>query len=137
MADAKVKKYPYVDMHDFNCDHVMRMTEESFMTSVRKATEEALREGIKANSIIINDNMVRVPDSWFITPMGPRQIPAMICGLNVYLTPSELPDGYSFAVFEGPENRLAKFESIGMEPDELRKAAEIYRKIKEVESNGI
>lgn len=61
-------------------------------------------------------------------------LPTMFCGLNVYLTDDELPDGYSFAVFEGPDrsDRLEQFESIGMEPDELRKAAEIYRAIKEV-----
>ena len=40
-----------------------------------------------------------------------------------------------FALVRGPSenSRLAEFESIGMEPEELRKAAEIYRKIKEVE----
>lgn len=46
---------------------------------------------------------------------------------------TKLPEGYSFAVLEGPKDRLAQFEAIGMEPEELRKAAEIYRKIKEVE----
>lgn len=30
------------------------------------------------------------------------------------------------------DQRLADFESIGMEPDELKKAAELYRRVKEV-----
>lgn len=105
---------------------------EQFYEAVQRATAYAMREGIRANAIVINENMVKVPDAWIKTPMGARQLPRMICGLNVYLTTRELPDGYSFAVLEGHANRLEQFESIGMEPDELRKAAEIYRKIKEV-----
>ena len=50
----------------------------------------------------------------------------------MYFTKDELPENYSFAVLEGPDTRLAQFESIGMEPEELRKAAELYRRIKEV-----
>ena len=89
-----------------------------FADKILEARHAAMREGIKVNSVIINKNMVRVT-------------PTLFCGLNVYLSDKDLPDGYSFAVFEGPENRLAQFEAIGMEPDELRKAAELYRKIKE------
>ena len=115
-------------------DHIdpIKNQREQFFEAVQRATAYAMQEGIEANSIVINENMVRVPDAWIKTPLGARQLPRMICGLNVYLTTRELPDGYSFAVLEGPPNRLAQFESIGMEPDELRKAAEIYRKIKEV-----
>lgn len=141
MADAEVKKYPYVDMHEFNCDHAMRIVENDrnrFIESVQRATAYAFNKGIKANSIVINQNMVEVPSFTMCDPLGnPVVMPHMICGLNVYLTKDELPEGYSFAVLEGPNDRLAKFESIGMEPDELRKAAEIYRKIKEVENNGL
>ena len=104
---------------------------ESFYELVKKATAQAMSEGIKANSIVINENMVRVPETWIRTPLGARVLPRMICGLNVYLTTNELPENYSFAVLEGPNNRLAKFESIGMEPDELKKAAEMYRRVKE------
>ena len=62
-------------------------------------------------------------------------IPPMICGMNAYFTKNDLPEGYSFAMFEGrnvTNDRLAQFESIGMEPDELRKAAEMYKRIKEI-----
>lgn len=104
----------------------------SFIEMVKKATAQAMNEGIKVNSIVINENMVRVPEAWIRTPLGARMLPKMICGLNVYLTKDELPEAYSFAVLEGPNNRLAQFESIGMEPDELKKAAELYRRVKEV-----
>ena len=117
-------------------DHIDTWIEHQrmkFYELVKKATAQAVNEGIKVNSIVINENMVRVPETWIRTPIGARMLPKMICGLNVYLTKSELPENYSFAVLEGPPNsRLVQFESIGMEPDELRKAAELYRRIKEV-----
>ena len=133
MSYTEMKEHlQYVDEHDFNCQNVMREAEDSFMKQVQKATAEAFREGIKANSIVINENMVKISDVWIRTPMGAKCLPKMICGLNVYLTKDELPENYSFAVLEGPSDRLTQFESIGMEPDELRKAAELYRRIKEV-----
>ena len=107
---------------------------ERFFDAVKAVTAQVIKEGIKANSIIINKNMVRVPETRFYNPLGVAfTLPNMICGLNVYVTKDELPDNYSFAVFKAPNrNRLSQFESIGMEPDELRKAAELYRRVKEV-----
>lgn len=118
-----------IDAHN---DNWIEYERNKFYELVKKATAKAMNEGIKANSIVINENMVRVPETWIHTPFGARELPRMICGLNVYLTTNELPENYSFAVLEGPNNRLAQFESIGMEPDELRKAAELYRRVKEV-----
>lgn len=129
---------PYVDEHEFNRLHIMGRERDTFLEFVKKTTAQARSEGIKVNSIVINENMVRVPEFTFCDCVGRvRTVPKMICGLNVYLTKDELPEGYSFAVLEGPSDRLAQFESIGMEPDELRKAAEIYRNIKEVEGDGL
>lgn len=127
-------KYPYVDEHDFNCANVMGKDKDSFIESLRKATAQAMAEGIKANTVIINENMVRVEECGIRLPRGHAvMLPKMICWLNVYLTKDELPETYSFAVLETRENnRLAQFEDIGMEPEELRKAAELYRKVKEV-----
>lgn len=112
---------------------VLEAPRESFFEMVRKAQTEAFKEGIKANTIAINENMVKVEAFPFsgIGGLGLRFAPTMFCGMNVVLTKDELPDGYSFAVFEGSENRLAQFEAIGMEPAELQKAADLYRKIKE------
>ena len=120
------------DMIRNHTDNWIEAERNRFYELVKKATAQAMNEGIEANSIVINENMVRVPETWIRTPLGARMLPRMICGLNVYLTTNELPNNYSFAVLEGPKNRLAQFESIGMEPDELRKAAELYRRVKEV-----
>ena len=114
-------------------DDLIEPPTKSILELVMEATKEALKDGIKANSIIINQNMCKVSETWFRDGFGGAQgIPPMICGLHAYFTKDELPDGYSFAVLEGPEHedRLKQFESIGMEPDELRKAAELYRLVK-------
>jgi hypothetical protein len=124
------------DEQDISRLDPIKTQRDQFFEAVQRATAYAMREGIEANSIVINENMVKVPEAWIKTPMGARQLPRMICGLNVYLTTRELPAGYSFAVMEGRPNRLEQFEAIGMEPDELLKAAAIYRKIKEVEGRG-
>ena len=130
--DVSVKKITYQKV-PFPEDAKLEDGRDKFIELVRKAQIAAFQDGVKANSIIINENMVKVEAFPFsgIGGLGLRFAPTMFCGMNVYLTKDELPDGYSFALYEGPENRLAQFESIGMEPDELRKAAELYRKIKE------
>lgn len=108
------------------------MTDDEFINHIRKANAEAIRNGIKANTVLINKNMVKVNGFPMQLYGSFRIMPDMICGMNVYWTKDELPDGYSFAVLEGPKNRLEQFEAIGMEPDELKKAAELYRRVKEI-----
>lgn len=106
-----------------------------------ESIKEAERRGIEANSIVINENMVDVKSFGLDTNANGichgvfHRFPRMICGLNVVLTKNELPDGYSFAICEAPmyaTDRLKAFDDIGMEPEELAKAAEIYRTIKEI-----
>ena len=128
-----VKEIEYAKVA-FPSDAKLEDAREQFFELVRKAQTEAFKEGIKANTVVINENMVKVEGFPFsgVGGLGLRFVPTMFGGMNVFLTKDELPDGYSFVVVEGPENRLAQFEAIGMEPDELRKAAELYRKVKEI-----
>lgn len=130
--DEPIKKITYHKVPS-PADAKIEDARDTFIELVRKAQIAAFQEGVEANTIVINENMVKVESFPFgVGGYGFRIAPTMFCGMNVYLTKDELPDGYSFAVFEGPETRLSQFESIGMEPDELRKAAELYRTIKEV-----
>lgn len=115
-------------------DDIIEPSPKTFTEMILDAQIEAFKEGIRANTVIINENMVKVEPFNFQSFRNLCFIPTMICGMNVYFTKNDLPDDYSFAVFESQKNpmdRLAQFESIGMEPDELRKAAEVYKKIKE------
>lgn len=101
-----------------------------------KAIKASIKEGIQANTIVIDKNLVKVNEHFNRDVR--RIFPPMICGLNVCWVEDELPDGYSFAIFESPiqtslSDRLAEFEAIGMEPAKLKKAAEMYRYFKKVE----
>ena len=84
---------------------------DNLIKSIVDARQEAIRNGIKANSILINTNMVKVIEqfgSW----------PTMICGLNCHVTADELPDGYSFAVVEKPEDPKTNADRIRAMSDE-------------------
>lgn len=65
--------------------------QKSIYELVAEARCEAIKEGIKANAIVINKNLVKVPEMFPHYPM-------MICGLKNYLTSNELPEDYLFAV---------------------------------------
>lgn len=129
--DDETKQIEYVKVPLTDAD-LIEPPIKTITELILEAQQEALREGITANTVMINENMARVDAFDFQAFNGVYSIPPMICGMNLYFTKNELPDNYSFAVFEGPPNRLAEFESIGMEPSELRKAAELYRKLKEL-----
>lgn len=133
-VEDKVTKFT---LDQLGLDDVLEETRETIYDLLRKSIETSFREGIEANSVVINKNMVKVNEHF--NPDVRRFVPPMICGLNVYWTEGELPDGYSFAIFEAQDsrsNRLAEFESIGMEPAELKKAAEMYRYFKKMEDNS-
>lgn len=79
--------------HSLECDTLAES--ENFWETLAKARAEATKRGIKANSIVINKNMVHVPE-------GFAQWPEMICGLRCFFTGSELPDGYCFSLQYAP-----------------------------------
>ena len=67
---------------------------------VLDAYKQAIREDIKANSIIINKKFVKVPSHWANIMGSYIEMPTMICGLECYVVEDELPDNYSFAILE-------------------------------------
>lgn len=137
-VEAKVTKYK---LDQLKSSDVVSESQETIYDLLRKAVKASVKEGIEANSILIDKNIVKVNEHFNRDVR--RLFPPMICGLNVCWSEDELPDGYSFAIFESPfqtsrSDRLDEFEAIGMEPAELKKAAEMYRYFKKVEglSNG-
>lgn len=135
-VEDKVTKY---NLDQLGPDAVIGEARETLYDMLRKAIKASVKEGIEANSIIIDKNIVKVNEHFNRDVR--RVFPPMICGLNVYWSEDELPDGYSFAIFDSPfqtspSDRLAEFEAIGMEPAELKKAAEMYRYFKKVEGLG-
>ena len=84
----------------------------NFIDLVMESIREAARQGIKADSIVINRNMVFVPEKF-----GER--PAMVCGLNAYLTTDDLPNMYSFAVLESKREKTNADRIRAMSDEEL------------------
>lgn len=97
-----------------NLDGVVLTSGPDFIDLVMKSIKEAERRGIVADSIIINGNMVYVP---YVID----QHPAMICGLNAFVTKDDLPDGYSFAVIESHRERTNAERIRSMSDEELAK----------------
>lgn len=75
---------------------------------IEKAKIEAIKNNIKANSIIINTNLVEVPKLLLNMGVGCVELPPMICGLETHFTDKELPDEYNFAIMEAPQTEREK-----------------------------
>jgi hypothetical protein len=63
---------------------------------------------------------------------GIRTLPPMICGLNMYFTVDELPEGYSFAVLERPEHKKNTVEISIDDYNKLKDILSRYEKEKEI-----
>lgn len=78
---------------------------EGLVKAIANAIQEAQKNGIEHNAVLINPKLVRVPEFYVKTPIGINRVPAMICGLEVFDGSEILPPGYSFAVTKIPEMR--------------------------------
>ena len=91
-------------IEEYNDDPI-RELEETFKCladAVFEAQKKALKEGIKANTVIIDEHFAKVNAFDFVFGRAVMSLPPMICGLEVQVS-DELPDGYDFAVLEVPE----------------------------------
>ena len=86
-------------------DDLLEEPKKSIYDLVVEARHEAIRNGIKANSIVINRDLVRVPEE-------PCAYPEMICGLKCHITTKELPEDYAFAVLHDPRQNCKEELSI-------------------------
>jgi hypothetical protein len=112
---------------------------DAFMRSVREAQALASREGIKANSIIINENFVKIVNKGKLR-LGLGEIRPMICGLNVFLDyDGFLPEDYSFAVVDIEELRDSveeKDKAAWKDSIYKKQREELKEKFLEEETNG-
>lgn len=78
------------------------MNKDELISRINEARNEALKEWMDANAIIINERLIK-------TQRVPGRLPAMICGLEVHeakdLLPAELPDNVLFAIMETTTSR--------------------------------
>lgn len=83
-------------------DDVISESAKSLSDMLAEAKAKALKEGIKANTVIIDEHFAKVNAFDFVFGRAVMSLPPMICGLEVQVS-DELPDGYDFAVLEFPE----------------------------------
>ena len=81
--------------------------DRTFMDYIFEAKKLALKEQIKANTVLINESFAKVNGFHFCFFCSGLDLPPMICGLEVHVI-NELPEGYSFAVTEAPETERAR-----------------------------
>lgn len=103
-----------------------------FISAVKEAQDEAMKEGIRANTIMINSRLAKVEKFVaMITPFLGAQVPPMICGLEAKLA-DDLPEEFAFAVTEAPKTERERLiEELKAERDEWKKIA---RKIAEIQT---
>lgn len=72
---------------------------------INEAKKEAIKNNIKANMIIINENLIKTDAFYIKVGNSVTDFPPMICGLEVKLTNDELPDNMAFAITYGYTER--------------------------------
>ena len=88
-------------------------TLEDLIGKIIKAQDVALREKVFANTIIINENVCKVPSAPISLDQGGGEmaqyaLPSMICGLEILPTKYFLPDKIPFAIFKSPQTEFER-----------------------------
>ena len=102
-----MRKYVTLDkVEPMNADtlrgnDVIQEATKTFEEWVREAYFKALHEGIKANTVIINEHFAKVNEFPLTLGYSASLLPPMLCGLQVYVS-RDLPDGYDFGLVEAP-----------------------------------
>ena len=125
MDEKKYIKYTTDKITDkYDLDFDCSTNEKTMRELILEAKKVAVKENIKANSIILNKKYVKTPHLF----VGDGFLPPMVCGIEVYMTADELPDNYSFALTEKAQTERERL--IGKTKSDTAK--EIFEKIFEV-----
>ena len=74
-----------------------------FISAIKDAQDQAIKEGIRANTILINSRLVKTkPFMIMLTPFLGAEVPPMICGLETKLA-DDLPQEFAFAIMQAPQ----------------------------------
>lgn len=96
-TEIKLPSADFVTVND-----VLEEPAKSLADILAEAYMKALKEDIKANTVIIDEHFAKVNAFSFVFGRDVMHLPPMICGLEIQVS-GELPDGYDFAVLEVPE----------------------------------
>lgn len=103
------------------------MKNADIINKIAEARTLALQEGIKANTVLINEKYVKVNAFPYLGDI----FPAMICGLEAHTT-DELPDDYAFAVLQAPVTAREYYEVQIRNKISKYLLQELYGKIKDL-----
>lgn len=87
---------------EINANDIISDSQKTLHQWIFDAYKEAMKEHIKANTVIINKHFAKVNAHIFNFNGTVLNMPPMICGLEVRLS-DELPEGYDFALCEAYE----------------------------------
>lgn len=72
---------------------------DELMKEIAKAEQEAIKQGIETNTVILNENFDKCRDFYTsLSAQGVRYIPPMILGKYIFI--GDLPEKYTFALFK-------------------------------------
>lgn len=115
-------------------DDVIEESAQSLSDMIAEANAKALKEGIKANTVMIDKHFAKVNAFDFVFMRDIISLPPMICGLEVQVS-DEFPDGYDFAVLETPKTerellvREARAEAIKEFAERLKPKLSYYDEV--------
>lgn len=98
VSELKIDPTRYVEITDADIIGDAKITLEDF---IYEAYKTALKEGIRANVIMLNKRLAKTNGFGHITFGGVMDIPPMICGLEAYVT-DEIPEEFAFSMLEAP-----------------------------------
>ena len=104
---------PEKDIEQAKDDSFETKTLEDLIGKIIKAQDVALREKVFANTIIINENVCKIPCISIPIDQGGGHkkvldIPPTICGLEVHPTKYFLPDNIPFAILKSPQTEFER-----------------------------
>lgn len=100
-----------------------------FISAIKDAQDQAMKEGIRANTILINSRLVKTkPFMIMLTPFLGAEVPPMICGLETKLA-DDLPQEFAFAIMQAPQTERERLtEKAESERKKIKKREKLLRR---------
>jgi len=101
---------------------------KSIIEGISKARWEAIKNGIMANAVIIDNSFVKTREHVYRYSSDVYLVfPATICGLKAAF--ADLPEELAFCVFEAPNNFQSDIERLMAENKRLKEKLETVRRL--------
>lgn len=114
-----------------NKENLDKIASWDFISAIKEAQDEAMKEGMRANTVMINSRLVKTkPFMIMLMPFLGAEIPPMICGLEAKLA-DDLPEEFAFAIMEDPQTERERLQK-----ETVRKVLHMIKEKSLFEFNG-